>query len=261
MKEENHMEPKEISDNIVRILHLETQPVAVKVYKDRKDLPRRPQNIKQNFCQLVSIARYQGRGNSSVADNMICAFGASCLGLIETPEVISSGKAALGVYTEFPEAAKNFMGNAYKIGDTGKKYDAVMVKPLAEVTDDDEPDAVIIYVNPAQAMRLIHACAFDTGEKITADTVAEGAMCSCTGFSIEEGKPTVGFPCAGDRIFGGTQNHELVFTAPYSLVKEKLVDRLERTAKGGFSVFPIPPNMHWTPAMPPSYSIQEEYLK
>jgi len=255
------MQPKDVSESIVRILHLETEPVAVKMYKDRQDLPKRPQNIKQNFCQLVSIARYQGRGNSSTADNMVCAFGAACLGLIETPEVISSGKAAVGVYTGTQEAAKNFMANTFKIGDNGKQFDGVMVKPLAEVTEDDEPDAVIIYVNPAQAMRLIHACAYDTGEKITADTVAEGAMCSCTSFSIETQKPSIGFPCAGDRIFGGTQNHELVFTAPYRLVKEKLVDRLEKTAAGGFSVFPVPPNMHWTPMMPPSYTIQSEYLK
>lgn len=109
---------------------------------------------------------------------MICAFGAACLGLIETPEVITSGKAGLGIYTGNPEVAENFMSNVFKIGDSGKQYDAVIVKPLAEVTEDDNPQAVIIYVNPAQAMRLIHASSYDTGDKITADTVAEGAMCS-----------------------------------------------------------------------------------
>ena len=50
------------------------------------------------------------------------------------------------------------------------------------------------------------------------------------------------------------------YTAPYSLVTGKLVENLEATAKGGFSVFPVPPNMHWTPAMPPAYTIQPEYL-
>lgn len=255
------MVPKDVSNEIVRILHLETYPVAVKVYKNRADLPKHPLPQKQNFCQLVAMARYANRDNSSVADSMICAFGASCLGLIKTPEVISSGKAANGVYVGSAEAAKNFMGNVFKIGDSGKQYDGVMVKPLADVEEGEEPDAVIIYVNPLQAMRLIHACAYDTGEKITADTVAEGAMCSATGFAIANKKPTIGFPCAGDRIFGGTQNHELVFTAPYNLVKEKLVKNLEETAKGGFSVFPAPPNMHWTPAMPPAYTVQPEYLE
>jgi len=255
------MNPKEASEKIVKILHLETEPVAVQVYKDRKDLPRHPQNIQQNFCQLVSIARYQGRGNSGVAESMICAFGAACLGLIKTPEVIESGNAALGIYTATPEASKKFMSNVFRIGDQGKKYDAVMVKPLIEVNETDKPQAVIMYVNPAQAMRLIHSCTYDNGEKVTADTVAEGAMCSCVGFAIEKQKPTVGFPCAGDRIFGGTQNHELVFVVPYSMVTDTLVDHLEKTAAGGFSVFPVPPYMYWTPSMPPSYSIQPEYLK
>jgi hypothetical protein len=48
---------------------------------------------------------------------------------------------------------------------------------------------VIMYVNPAPAMRLIHSCA-TTPARDTADTVAVGAMCSCTGFSLHS-EPTV----------------------------------------------------------------------
>lgn len=254
------MNPKEISDSVVRILHLETYPVAVKMYADRKECSRHPLAQKHNFCQLVNLARTAQRENASVADNMICAFGASCIGLMRTPEVITSGKAAVGAYVDDPEVAKKFMGNVYRIGDTGKAYDAVRVKPLGEIKEGEEPDAVIMYVNPVQAMRLIHAYTYDTGEKITADTVAEGAMCSSVGFAVKEGKATVGFPCAGDRIFGGTQNHELVFAAPYNWVKEKMIHNLEATAKGGFSVVPIPPNMHWTPSMPSGYTVQESDL-
>jgi uncharacterized protein (DUF169 family) len=125
---------------------------------------------------------------------------------------------------------------------------------------DVDPDAVIIYINPAQAMRLIHACAYETGEKIAADTVAEAALCASIGFAVAKDKPTLGFPCAGDRIFGGTQPSEVVFVAPYSLVSDKLVENLKRTAEGGFSVYPVPPNMFWTPTMPPTYTIQPEDL-
>jgi uncharacterized protein (DUF169 family) len=77
---------------------------------------------------------------------------------------------------------------------------------------------------------------------------------------VANDKPVVGFPCAGDRIFGGTQTHEVVFVAPYPLVREKLVENLERTAEGGFSVYPVPPNMFWTPTMPPTYTIGPEDL-
>lgn len=254
------MDNNELSENIVRILHLETNPVAVTLYEDKDEMPRNPLPNKHNFCQLVSLARTAGRTNASVPEKMICAFGAACLGLINTPESIRSGSAAVGAYVANPEAGKNFMNNVYKLGDSGKQYEGVMVQALSDVSEDQQPDAVLIYCNPLQAMRLIHANAYETGEKIMADTVAEGAMCSAVGFAAGENKATIGFPCAGDRIFGGTQSDELVFAAPYSWVAEKLVNNLEKSAEGGFSVIPVSPNMHWTPAMPPSYTIQEQDL-
>ncbi len=89
-----------------------------------------------------------------------------------------------------------------------------------KLKEGEEPDAVIMYVNPVQAMRLIHAYTYDTGEKITADTVAEGAMCSSVGFAVKEGKATVGFPCAGDRILRNTKPR-IGFCSPIQLGQGK----------------------------------------
>ncbi|MDD2202525.1 MAG: DUF169 domain-containing protein [Firmicutes bacterium] len=250
------MEKKQLAVELDRILRLDTKPVGIKLYKSQDDLPRKPFNFKLNLCQLVAMARYQGKTNTGTPDKMICAMGAACVGLIDTPEAIASGKAAVGAYVKDQTAGKAFMDNTFKIGDTGKKYDGILAGALESMEED--PDVVVMYVNPAQAMRLIHACTYDTGEKITADTVAEAALCSCIGYAVANDKPVVGFPCAGDRIFGGTQTHEVVFVAPYALVKEKLIGNLERTAQGGFSVYPVPPNMFWTPTMPPTYTIQPE---
>ncbi|NLA06092.1 MAG: DUF169 domain-containing protein [Firmicutes bacterium] len=253
------MDNRELAEQLEKILRLDTMPVAMKFYDDRKDLPREPLNFKLNLCQLVAMARYQGRTNSGVPDMMICAMGAACTGLIKTPDDIKSGQAAVGAYCKDIESGKKFMENTFKLGDSGKVYDAVLVSPLANAKF--EPDVVIIYSNPAQVMRLIHGCVYDNGEKVKADTVAEAAMCSCAGYVLAKREPMVGFPCAGDRIFGGTQNFELVFAAPYELVRDKLVENLEMTAKGGFSVYPVPPNMFWTPSMPPAYTITEDKLK
>lgn len=252
------MEKKQLAAELDRILRLDTKPVGIKLYKSQDDLPRKPFNFKLNLCQLVAMARYQAKTNTGTPDKMICAMGAACVGLIDTPEAIASGKAAVGAYVKDQTAGKAFMDNTFKIGDTGKKYDGILAGALESMEED--PDVVVMYVNPAQAMRLIHACTYDTGKKITADTVAEAALCSCIGYALANDKPIVGFPCAGDRIFGGTQTHEVVFVAPYALVKEKLVGNLERTAQGGFSVYPVPPNMFWTPTMPPTYTIQPEDL-
>jgi hypothetical protein len=148
------------------------------------------------------------------------------------------------------------MANTFKLGDTGKKYEAVVVGALSAA--EEEPDVVVVYCNPAQVMRLIHAYAYDSGEKVSADTVAEAAVCSAIGFAMANDKPIIGFPCVGDRIFGGTQNQELVFVAPYHLVRDKLVTNLEATAQAGISVYPVPPNMNWIPAMPPVFVMRPE---
>lgn len=251
------MNRSEMAAKLEAILRLDTRPVAVKMYVNSQEMPKKPLNFKLNICQLVSMARYAGKANAGVPEKMVCSMGAACVGLIKTPDVFTTGKAAVGPYSRDEKAGRKFMENTFKLGDSGKKYSGIMVAPLESA--DFEPDVVVIYANPAQMMRLIHANAYETGEKITADTVAEAALCSSMGFAIAKGKPTIGFPCAGDRIFGGTQNSELVFVAPFKEV-ERIIRNLEETAKGGFSVYPVPPNMMWTPTMPPTYTIQETDL-
>lgn len=251
------MNPQDIQEAFERYLKLRTRPVAVKLYPDRMDLPQDSWGFPVNLCQLISMARYQGARSSVVPEKLVCALGAACLGLIRTPEVFSSGRAPVGVYVVDEKAGKQFIANTFKAGDQGKQYDAVLFQPLGMV--EEEPDAVILYANPAQVMRLIHACTYDTGEKVTADTVAEAAVCSAIGFAITQQKPVVGFPCVGDRIFGGVADEELVFVAPYGLC-DQLVAALEATASGGISVYPVPPNESWVPAMPPAFVMRPEYL-
>lgn len=248
---------KEMAKKLESALRLDTRPVAIKFYKDRKDLPIKPLQRKLNLCQLVFMARNMGKANSGVADKMVCSFGAACAGLIKTPEPIASGRGAVGIYVKDEEAGKNFFGNTYKLGDEGKKFDGVYVAPLESI--DVEPDIVVIHGNSAQIIRLIHANAYETGEKVSADTVAEGALCSSISYAMMYKKPRIDFPCAGERAFGGAQNHEIVFVTPYDRL-EKIVENLEHTAKGGFSVYPAPSYMDFTPVMPSAYSIQEEDL-
>jgi len=252
------MSYKEITEKLEKIIRLETRPIGVKLYKRQEDLPRKPVDQKVNICQLVAMARYQDKSNAAVPDNMICSIGAACIGLIETPYAIKSGKAAVGPYVKDLPAGKKFMSNTFKIGDAGKRYEGIYVEPLGRAKEG--PDVVVIYGNPAQIMRLIHGTTYDNGEKVTADTVAEAAPCSCIGYAKAKYKPIIGFPCAGDRIYGGTQDTDLVYVAPFAFVRDKLVHNLEKTAQGGFSVYPVPPYMNYVPVMPSTYTIHSEDL-
>lgn len=244
---------------LTEVLRLDTGIVGVKLYKNRKDLPRRPYNWKINICQQVAAARYQGRASAGTPDLMVCAIGAACTGLIKTPERFTSGKAPLGRYVADLEAGRRFMANTYKLGDAGKVYDGIFVAPVEGFTQE-HPDVVVIYANPAQVMRLVHCCLHETGEPVKADTVAEAALCSSIAFALKEQKPIIGFPCAGDRTFGGTQKDELVFAAPYSLL-ETIVENMESLLMGHGQLYPIAPFNNYTPTMVPAYTMQPEDLE
>jgi uncharacterized protein (DUF169 family) len=190
---------------------------------------------------------------------MVCAIGAACTGLIKTPERFTSGKAPLGHYVADVEAGRRFMANTYKLGDAGKIYDGIYVAPLENFGQQD-PDVVVIYANPAQMMRLVHCCLHETGEPVKADTVAEAALCSSIGFALKEQKPIIGFPCSGDRTFGGTQKDELIFTAPYGLL-ETLVENMESLLMGHGQLYPVAPFNKYAPTMVASYTIQPEDLE
>lgn len=253
------LDKKVLTQRLVELLRLDTDPVGVKLYRLREELPRRPLNWKVNICQLVCQARYQGKFNSGTPDLMVCAIGAACTGLIKTPERFTNGKAAVGRYVADEAAGRKFMANTYKLGDKGKQYDAIYIGPLAGFKDLD-PDVVVIYANPAQVMRLIHGFTFETGECVKADTVAEAALCSSIGFAVGEKRPIIGFPCAGDRTFGGTQKDELVFVFPYSLF-QTLVENLESLQMTAGQLYPVGPFMAWAPTMVPAYTIQPEDLE
>lgn len=242
---------------IENLLKLPTKIVGVKFLNKGEKLPKSPIGEKHNFCQLVSIARYQEMGNVWVAEKAVCAIGAACLGLIKTPAIFSTGKAPTGRYTKDEEAGKKFMANVFKIGDSNERYAGVFVHSLRKMK---EADVAVLYGLPAQVMRLIHAFAYDSGEKVTGDTVAEAALCSATAFAFKNKRPIFAIPCAGDRRFGGTQHTEIIFAMPTSEIK-RVSQNLVATEKLGASVFPVAPFAFFEPKMSEAYAMKPDYLE
>lgn len=244
------------AETLKSVLKLDTEPVAVKLLKNRNEWKGSLVKIKTNLCQMVSMARYQSTTTAQDAQGMVCVLGACCLGLIKTPDRFTSGEAVVGKYTKDASAGKKFIENTYMLGNKGKQFNLVVIGPLKDIND---PDIVVLYANPAQMLPLIHANTYETGEKITADTVAEAALCASLGYSFGEQAPAIGFPCAGDRRFGGTQHHELLFTIAGSKFP-KLMDNLILRHQSNPYLFPVPPSMQWVPMMPPAYTINDDDL-
>jgi len=251
------MDCREMSEFFLKSLRLQTNPVAVRLYLTLEEVPKKPLPFKLNICQLISMARHQGRAAAGTPEGMVCSIGAACTGLIPTPQAYLDGTAGVGRYVESAEAGRRFFQNTFKLGDSGRQFAALLAAPLADACGY-EPDVVLFYANPAQIMRLIHSCVYRTGDKVAADTVAEAAVCSAIGFVKATGRPVVGFPCAGDRRFGGTQDSELVLAAPFAMLPDMIMALEDLSAAG--RLYPVAPNVMWTPQMPPAYTIGESDL-
>jgi uncharacterized protein (DUF169 family) len=248
---------KEISNTLKKYLNLPTYPVGIKLFEDRKDLFGHELKRKMNLCQLVAIARYHHRVSSIVRENHVCSIGSSCLGFIKTPERIKDGIVSVGAYVKDKKAGKNFQASVQKIGDKGKKYDAITVSPLDLSV---EPQVVVMYLSPARAARMVHASLYRNGNAIEAKICAEAALCSAIAKVILFNKPIIDLPCAGDRSYGGVQERELIFAFPPNQ-SEEIIQGLKETHNYGISAHPFKPFVYFTPTMRAGYETTGEDLK
>lgn len=249
------MELQEMSNDLRKYLNLQTYPVGIKLFEDKKDLPGHELNRRMNLCQLVAIARYHHRISSITRENHVCSIGSSCLGLIKTPERIKNGSASVGAYVKDKEAGKVFQSNVPKLGDKGKKYDGIFVSPLDIMPV--EPQVIVMYLSPAQAARMVHAKLYYNGNGIESKICAEAALCSAIAKVIMSGKPIIDLPCAGDRAYGNVQEQELIFAFPPG---EEIIKGLKETHDYGVSVHPFKPFVYFTPSMRSGYETTQEDL-
>jgi uncharacterized protein (DUF169 family) len=109
-----------------------------------------------------------------------------------------------------------------------------------------EPHVVLVYVNPAQLMRLIHGATFHRGEPI--ESRFSGRAGSCTDGVIGaflDNTPRVVVPGNGDRVWAGCQDHEMIMAIPAGRLAE-VVEGVEKTHQRGIR-YPIPTFLRYSP--------------
>jgi uncharacterized protein (DUF169 family) len=124
------------------------------------------------------------------------------------------------------------------------------------------PDVVMIYVNPAQAMRLVHGTIFKEGGVVNSSFT--GLAASCAEGVIEayqKGVSRVVLPGAGDRVVAMDQDDEIIFVLPGGKLAA-LVDgvRVRHGTLGG-QRYPIPYNVRFQPEMPYGKLEREKKVK
>jgi uncharacterized protein (DUF169 family) len=126
----------------------------------------------------------------------------------------------------------------------------LIISPLARTKV--VPDSIMIYCLPAQAMRFIQGYLFMEGGVL--EFSAAGRVGSChEGVikTIKTNEPQYVTLGNGDRIWGGAQDYEVMFSCPGEKI-DILMEGLEKTHSAGLR-YPIPQYMNYSPGFQASF--------
>jgi uncharacterized protein (DUF169 family) len=134
------------------------------------------------------------------------------------------------------------------LGNSGKRYDAVIMSPLDLMPLS--PQAIVLYVNPAQALRLVLALAYEKGEAIPTSITGQGSLCAAVAKVVDEGSIVLDIPCVGDRAYGFVQEHEMIVAFPAEK-SDELIDGLRSTEDA--AQHPFKPFLNWPVILWPEF--------
>ena len=231
------MDLKQVNETLNRYIRPQTFPLALKLCRSEGELPERVRTPVRDLgyqvalCQAYGIARRFGWMLAVGKNDQCCIGGASTMGFIaERPQDDPLKRLEAG------------------------KYSHLLIAPIERA--DFEPDIILLYGTPAQVMRLVQAARRDAAQSVSAiatgvadcgDIVARTTLSDNCQFILASG---------GDRIFGGTQDHEVIFAMPRSKV-EAVLKGLEDTYRAGFR-YPILTDLRHRPALPPNMEISKD---
>jgi len=223
-----------ISKKMIAILGLKNEPVAVSLIKKDQAIPSGYAEPETNMRHCQSIMRAR-KGESLVipASKHACHVGASALGMVPTPEKVSSGELHynLGMF-ETPEAARKMIAKRPTI-EMGSIV-ATVVSPLSKARID--PDVVVVIGVPEQIYWLMPVAAtYNSGGRICADTASFQATCvDATIIPYLTGNTNISLGCFGCRKATDIAPEEMLVGIPGSKL-ELIVAVLEKMGAG-----PIP---------------------
>ncbi len=246
----------EVAQALNRLIRPLTFPVAVRLVKSADDFPdktKRPLKdigFKTNICVGLTLARKYGWTVGMMAEDNACPIAAYTYGWRESE---ADSKDALANFLKIvnyaanDEAAKVAIEAAAQFKLTQGQYAGVVFSPLERTKV--EPDLVIVFCNPAQAMRLVHGATQDSG--ISVHSVFSGRGGTCIEGVLQTFKtkePKVVLPGNGDRVWAMVQDDELAFTIPVNML-DLVIRGLEATHQTGIR-YPIPIDIRHEPLFP-----------
>ena len=246
-----------IGEKIETYIRPSTFPLAVKLIQSDADIkggfkrPNRDLKLQNFMCQNFKISRSYGWTIAVTEEDTNCKLARAVYGWDEINEETAEwmNLFSIGLYAKDKETAEKMAVHMYFLKN---QYKGLVVSPLAR--SKVIPDVVLIYCLPAQAMRLIQSYLYVEGGVL--EFTSAGKVGSChegVAKTLLTQKPQLVVLGNGDRIWGGAQDSEVMFSCPQSKL-DALVEGLEATHTAGLR-YPIPSYMNY------SAGFQEDFEK
>jgi uncharacterized protein (DUF169 family) len=235
------MDPKQVNEALNQYVRPTTFPVAIKLVSTEEELPDRVRMPLKDLghpialCQATTLTRRYGWSMAVGKEEQCCIGGAQTMGFVS-----GGGDHPVG-----PE--KRHEPGRYK-------YHVTAALDRADFV----PDVVVVYGNSAQIMRLVQSAIGGPAGSGRVNAVATGfGDCGdiAAGTVLKDECQMI-LPSGGDRVFGGTQDHEMIFAMPWGKV-EAVVGGLGETHKAGFR-YPVITDVRHRPNLPPFLQVPDK---
>jgi len=201
-------------------LGLKSSPVALRLAHTKDDIPGGMEKLETTVrhCQMVSMARNEGKIFYATSENHECTGGAWALGLREITESLKTGDFyfRLGKFGSAP-ACKRTIDRIPHL-ESGSTY-ATLYAPLEKAPF--VPHVVLIVAPPRVMLKLAQATLFRLGGRVTSEFSGIQSICAdATAQTYLSGRPNYSLGCDGSRKFSGIGDDEMVMAFPAELLTE-----------------------------------------
>ncbi|MCP1662485.1 MAG: hypothetical protein D5R99_03920 [Methanocalculus sp. MSAO_Arc1] len=195
-------------------LSLTGSPVAIRLAGSEKEIPSGMEEAESEMrhCQMVSMARTDGRCFYAPVSKHTCMGGSWALGLRERTPSLASGEFyyALGKYESWAACRRTIDRIPHL--PSGGTY-ATLYAPLESTPF--APHVVLIVAEPRPMLKMAQSLLYRLGGRIHAEMSGIQSVCSdATAMVYLNGDANISLGCDGSRKFSGIADGEMVMGLP-----------------------------------------------
>jgi len=216
---------KDLNDRYMKMLMLDSYPVAVKMVSDEAEFEKVVQDVSVRLiegknlavCQVLRQPSYCGCPVAVKKNNLsFCIAGAAAFGFQELPHDYPD--TLVGYHFINEEIARRTFANVPKfwLG----QYFGMLLAPLDQMPVD--PDVVLFFGNTAQMYRFIQGYNVDKGERLKFAVIPVVGCAQMVVAPIKIGKINITFGTTGFRLLGWPSDTGSCCSVPANLLEDIL---------------------------------------